>query len=52
MSSLQEKQKGQFLTARGVMQGCPASGLLFVMTFDPIFWWFAKRGHTQGSVAP
>ena len=39
MSSLQEKQKGQFLTARGVMQGCPASGLLFVMTFDPIFRW-------------
>ena len=29
--------RGQFLTARGVRQGCPASGFLFAMAFDPIF---------------
>ena len=31
--------RGQFLMARGVRQGCPASGFLFAMTFDPIFRW-------------
>ena len=30
---------GQFLRARGVRQGCPASGFLFAMAFDPIFRW-------------
>ena len=30
---------GQFLVARGVRQGCPASGFLFAMAFDPIFRW-------------
>ena len=25
--------------ARGVRQGCPASGFLFAMAFDPIFRW-------------
>ena len=28
---------GQFLVARGVRQGCPSSGFLFAMAFDPIF---------------
>ena len=32
------KTRGQFLMARGVRQGCPASGL-FAMCFDPIFLW-------------
>ena len=27
----------QFLMARGVRQGCPASGFLFAVAFDPIF---------------
>ena len=31
--------RGQFLIARGVRQGCPASGFLFAMAFDPIFRW-------------
>ena len=30
-------ERGQFLMARGVRQGCPASGFLFAMAFDPIF---------------
>ena len=25
--------------ARGARQGCPASGFLFAMAFDPIFRW-------------
>ena len=32
--------RGQFLMAKGVRQGCPASGFLFAMAFDPIFRWF------------
>ena len=31
--------RGQFLMARGVRQGCPASGFLFAMAFDPIIRW-------------
>ena len=31
--------RGQFLMARGVRQGCLASGFLFAMAFDPIFRW-------------
>ena len=31
--------RGQFLMARGVRQGCPASGFLFSMAFDPINCW-------------
>ena len=31
------RTRGQFLIARGVRQGCPASGFLFAMAFDPIF---------------
>ena len=30
-------ERGQFLMARGVRQGCLASGFLFAMAFDPIF---------------
>ena len=30
-------ERGQILMARGVRQGCPASGFLFAMAFDPIF---------------
>ena len=33
------KIKRQFLMARGVRQGCPASGFLFVKAFDNIFRW-------------
>ena len=29
--------RGQFLMARSVRQGCPASGFLFATAFDPIF---------------
>ena len=31
--------RGQFLMARGVRQGCLASGFLFAMAFDSIFCW-------------
>ena len=31
--------RGQFLMARSVRQGCPASGFLFSMAFHPIFRW-------------
>ena len=33
---------GQFLMSRGVRQGCPASGFLFAMAFDPIFRWLQE----------
>ena len=35
-------ERGQFLMARGVRQGCPASGFLFPMAFDPIFRWLQE----------
>ena len=35
-------ERGQFLVARGVRQGCPASGFLFAMAFDPIFRWLQE----------
>ena len=35
-------ERGQFLLARGVRQGCPASGFLFAMAFDPIFRWLQE----------
>ena len=28
--------------ARGVRQGCPASGFLLAVAFDPIFIWFQE----------
>ena len=28
--------------ARGVRQGCPASGFVFAMAFDPIFRWLQE----------
>ena len=31
--------RGQFLVARGVKQGRPASGFLFAMAFDPVSRW-------------
>ena len=34
-----EKTRGQFFMARGVRQGCLASGFLFAMALDPIFRW-------------
>ena len=34
--------RGQILMARGVRQGCPASGFLFAMAFDPIFRWLQE----------
>ena len=30
---------GHFTMARGVRQGCLASGFLFALAFDPIFRW-------------
>ena len=37
-----EAERRQFLMARGVRQGCPASGFLFAMAFDPIFRWLQE----------
>ena len=37
---------GQFLMDRGVRQGCPASGFLFGIAFDPFFRWL------QDSIIP
>ena len=35
-------ERGQFFMARGARQGCPASGFLFAMVFDPIFRWLQE----------
>ena len=35
-------ERGQFLMARGVRQGCPESGFLFAMPFDPILRWLQE----------
>ena len=35
-------ERGQFLMARGVRQGCPVSGFLFAISFDPIFRWLQE----------
>ena len=35
-------ERGHFLMARGVRQGCPASGFLFAVAFDPIFRWLQE----------
>ena len=35
-------ERGQILMARGVRQGCPASGFLFAKAFDPIFRWLQE----------
>ena len=35
-------ERGQFLMARGVRQGCTANGFLFAMAFDPIFRWLQE----------
>ena len=34
--------RGQIPMARGVRQGCPASGFLFAMAFDPIYGWLQE----------
>ena len=34
--------RGHFLMARGIRQGCPASGFLFAMAFHPIFRWLEE----------
>ena len=39
MWNSREATRGQFLMARGVRQGCPASGFIFAMAFDPFFRW-------------
>ena len=36
---IRRNDRGQFLMTRGVRQGCPGSGFLFAMTFDPFFRW-------------
>ena len=33
---------GQVLMTSGVRQGCPASGFLFAMAFDPVFRWLQE----------
>ena len=38
--------RGQFFTARSVRQGCPASGFLFVMAFDPMLL-STRRDHSK-----
>ena len=35
-------ERGQLLVSRGVRQGCPASGFLLAMAFDPIFRWLLE----------
>ena len=40
------KSRGQFPMASGVRQGCPASGFLLALPFDPIFRW------TQNTIIP
>ena len=42
-------ERGQFLMARGVRQGCPASGFLFAMASDPIFRWLQDSITSQGT---
>ena len=38
--------------ARGVRQGCPASGFLFAMAFDPIFRWLQDSIIPRDRAAP
>ena len=38
--------------ARGVRQGCPASGFLFAMAFDPIFRWLQDAIIPRNPSAP
>ena len=41
------KTRGQFLMARGVRQGCPASGFLFTIVFDPFFSVASRFGYSK-----
>ena len=38
-----EKAGGHFFMAKGVRQGCPASGFLFAKAFDPFFPWLHDK---------
>ena len=46
------KTRGHFLMARGVRQGCLASGFQLAMTFDPIFRWLHDLIIPKNPVAP
>ena len=42
----------QFAMMRGVWQGCPASGYLFTMAFDPVFRWLLSSVFPPESCRP
>ena len=42
-------ERGQFLMARRVRQGCVASGFLLTMASDPIFRWLQDSITSQGT---
>ena len=44
--------RGQFSMARGVRQGCPASGFIFAMAFDRIFRWIHDAIIPRNPAAP
>ena len=44
--------RGQFFLARGVRQGCPASGFPFAMAFDPFFRWLLDSIIPRNPAAP
>ena len=52
MLSLQGKPEDNSFWPEGVRQGCPASGFLFAMAFDPIFRWLHDSIITRNPAAP